>query len=130
MPISGSNIVWAFTDMNVSTLMMYLSLPLLASSESAHRQRLCPNNARCCFHNFWELYRCLGRGGGGVRRGLRGGVLRGRNCHLLLLLNDIPIFTGSTYTQICTWCMALNIFPSDIVQTILTVNQVTHRKKM
>ena len=40
---------------------MYPCLSLLVSSEGAHRQR--PNNARCCFCNFLEIWRFLDRGG-------------------------------------------------------------------
>ena len=32
------------------------------------KQRLCPNNARCCLSNFLELYCCLRSGAGGVKR--------------------------------------------------------------
>ena len=66
-PVSGSNIAWAFTDMNVLASMMYLCLLLRVSSEGVLRQRLCPNNARCCFRPILEFCRCLrkGRGGGG-----------------------------------------------------------------
>ena len=58
MPISGSNISWAYTDMNVWTSMVYTFLPLLVSSEGTCRQNFGPNNARCRFRTFFELYRC------------------------------------------------------------------------
>ena len=48
---------------NVSTSMMCPFLSLHVSSEGACRQHLCPDNARCCFRNFLELYRCLDKGG-------------------------------------------------------------------
>ena len=60
MPILGSNIAWASTNMNISTSMMYPFLSLLVPSEGVCRQPLLSKQCKVLFpllfHGILRLF--------------------------------------------------------------------------